>query len=178
MYIATFATSLQRRCGKDAFFESQRRGKRLLSIKKIGFKIFFFFFFKECTSSFMVPGCLANDNEELMNILFNKKQKDVLLALNKMLMDMSFDKDSPKASKISTRITAHSLEKGIQKFRDTESIETLCENSKNLQLIAAIVQALKSQKTSQIEFMISLEKLILQNLAVSRDSSSILSQVK
>jgi hypothetical protein len=82
----------------------------------------------------MVPGCLANTNEELMNILFNKKQKDVLLILNKMLIDMSTSKESPKTNKILSRISAHSLEKGIQKFRDTESIESLCNNSKNLQV--------------------------------------------
>ncbi|OXU28463.1 hypothetical protein TSAR_011460 [Trichomalopsis sarcophagae] len=132
---------------------------------------------EECSSSFMVPGCLATTKEDLMDILFNKKQKDVLLTLNKMLVDMSTNKESPKTSKISTRISAHSLEKGIQKFRDAESIDTLCKNSKNLQLIAAVVQALKSNKTAQIEFVISLEKLILQNLAVSGDSSSILSQL-
>jgi hypothetical protein len=44
-------------------------------------------------------------------------------------------------------------------------------------LIAAVIQAIKSNKSSQIEFIVSLEKLILQNLAVSGDSSSILSQV-
>lgn len=82
----------------------------------------------------MVPGCLANNNEELMDILFNKKQKEVLLTLNKMLIDMSSNISSPKANKISTRITAHSLDKGIQKFRDSESIESLCKNNKNLQV--------------------------------------------
>ncbi|XP_058791912.1 sec1 family domain-containing protein 2-like [Phymastichus coffea] len=132
---------------------------------------------EECSSSFMVPGCLATKNDEAMNILFNKKQKEVLLTLNKMLIDMTRNKESPKPSKITTRITAHSLEKGIQKFRDSESVETLCKNSKNLQFISAVVQALKSNKTSQIEFIISLEKLILQNLAISKDSSSILSQL-
>ncbi|XP_014213803.1 sec1 family domain-containing protein 2-like [Copidosoma floridanum] len=132
---------------------------------------------EECSSSFMVPGCLANRNEELMDLLINKKQKDVLLSLNKMLIDMSSSKDSPKTSKISTRVTAHSLEKGVKKFRDSESIDSLRKNSKNLQLIAAVVQALKSNKTAQIEFVISLEKLILQNLAVSGDSSSILTQL-
>lgn len=86
----------------------------------------------------MVPGCLATTKEDLMDILFNKKQKDVLLTLNKMLVDMSTSKESPKTSKISTRISAHSLEKGIQKFRDAESIDTLCKNSKNLQVISCL----------------------------------------
>lgn len=81
----------------------------------------------------MVPGCLASNNVELMEILFNKKQKEVLLTLNKMLVDMT-TMSSPKPNKISTRITAHSLDKGVQKFRDSESIESLCKNSKNLQV--------------------------------------------
>ena len=83
----------------------------------------------------MVPGCLANTKKELMEILLNKKQKDVLLTLNKMLIDMATSKESPKTNKISSRITAHSLEKGIQKYRDAESVESLCNNSKNLQVM-------------------------------------------
>ncbi|KAJ8682740.1 hypothetical protein QAD02_018532 [Eretmocerus hayati] len=129
-----------------------------------------------CTSSFMVPGCLATTNEESIDLLLNRKQRDVLLELNKMLINMASNKESPKPNRI-TRINAHSLEKSIQKFRDSESIESLCKNSKNLQMVAAVVQALKSSKTAQIEFIISLEKLILQNLAISGDSSSILSQL-
>lgn len=82
----------------------------------------------------MVPGCLATSDQESMDILLNKKQKDVLLTLNKMLINMSANVESPKPNKISTRISAHSLEKGIQKFRDSESIESLCKNSKNLQV--------------------------------------------
>lgn len=83
----------------------------------------------------MVPGCLASKNGEAMDLLFNKKQKEVLLSLNKMLIDMATNIESPKPSKIATRITAHSLEKGVQKFKDSESIESLCKNNKNLQVL-------------------------------------------
>ncbi|XP_011498041.1 PREDICTED: sec1 family domain-containing protein 2-like [Ceratosolen solmsi marchali] len=131
---------------------------------------------EKCSLSLIVPGCLASNNEELMDILFNKKQEIVLLMLNKMLIDMSTSNESPKSHKILTRISVHSLEKNIKKFRDTESLESLSNNSKKLQLMSAVVQALKSNKTAKIEFIISLEKLILQNLAVSGDSSSVLSQ--
>ncbi|KAL7288577.1 hypothetical protein TKK_0017316 [Trichogramma kaykai] len=130
---------------------------------------------EESNSTLMVPGCLANSDETIMKILFNMKQKEVLTSLNKMLIDMS--EGSPKTNKSSSRISAHSLEKGLQKFRETETIESLCNKTKNVQLISAVVQALKSNKTPQIDFIISLEKLILQNLAVSGDSSSILSQL-
>lgn len=46
-----------------------------------------------------------------------------------------------------------------------------------MQIILAVIQSLKSKKTAQIELLVSLEKLVLQNLAVSRVSSSILSQI-
>ena len=80
----------------------------------------------------MVPGCIANSDEDVMNLLFNQNHKELLTSLNNLLIDMS--KGSPKSNKMSTRISAHSLEKGIQKFRDAESIESLCKNSKNLQV--------------------------------------------
>lgn len=46
-----------------------------------------------------------------------------------------------------------------------------------LQIVLGIIQALTSQKTSRLELLISLEKLVLQNIAVSRDSTSVLGQV-
>lgn len=44
-------------------------------------------------------------------------------------------------------------------------------------MVLAIIQALTSEKTSQLDLLISLEKLVLQNIAVSRDSTSVLGQV-
>jgi len=44
-------------------------------------------------------------------------------------------------------------------------------------MVLGIIQALTSEETSQLELLISLEKLILQNIAVSRDSTSVLGQV-
>lgn len=46
-----------------------------------------------------------------------------------------------------------------------------------LQVVLGIIQALTSEKTSRLELLISLEKLVLQNIAVSRDSTSVLGQV-
>lgn len=46
-----------------------------------------------------------------------------------------------------------------------------------LQVILGIIQALTSEKTSQLDLLISLEKLVLQNIAVSRDSTNVLGQV-
>lgn len=46
-----------------------------------------------------------------------------------------------------------------------------------MQCILAIIETLTSQKAGQLELLTSLEKLALQNLSASRESSSILIQV-
>lgn len=124
-----------------------------------------------------VPGCLATKDNDNFNILIKKKQKDVLLILNKWIVEiLSNDIQSPQA-KLSTRVTAHSLEKLVFKFRDNCNIKNLEKHSKKLQIIMAVIQSLKSDKSGKLDLLVSLEKLILQNLAVSRDSTTILSQV-
>ncbi|KAK0098398.1 hypothetical protein PV326_008830 [Microctonus aethiopoides] len=127
--------------------------------------------------SMTVPGCIATDDIDKIKLLITKKQKDVLLTLNKWLFEMSpSDIQSPKA-RFSTRVTAHSLEKLVHKIRDSESIDNMAKFSKQLQIIIAVIQTLKSDKTAQLDLLVSLEKLILQNVAVCRDSTSVLSQI-
>lgn len=46
-----------------------------------------------------------------------------------------------------------------------------------LQVVLGIIEALTSEETSRLELLISFEKLVLQNIAVSRDSTSVLGQV-
>lgn len=122
-----------------------------------------------------IPGCLANKDKSLMNILITKKQKEVLIATNKMLIDILSTKENLKP-KLATRITAHSLEKLVNKVKDIDNLHAITESSKKLQVILGIVQALTSDKTSQLDLLISLEKLVLQNIAVSRDSTNVLGQ--
>lgn len=82
-----------------------------------------------------VPGCIATDDIDKIKLLITKKQKDVLLTLNKWLFEMSpSDIQSPKA-RFSTRVTAHSLEKLLHKIRDSESIDNMAKFSKQLQVI-------------------------------------------
>ncbi|XP_043276371.1 sec1 family domain-containing protein 2-like [Venturia canescens] len=131
---------------------------------------------EESPLTMMISGCLANDDDTTLNLLIEKKQKDVLLTLNKWLMEMSLVEQSPK-TRIPTRVTVHSLEKNVHTFRDIEKIESIARSNKKLQIILAVIQSLKSNKTAQIELLVSLEKLVLQNLAVSGVSSSILSQI-
>uniref|UniRef100_A0A0C9RPL8 Scfd2 protein n=1 Tax=Fopius arisanus TaxID=64838 RepID=A0A0C9RPL8_9HYME len=133
---------------------------------------------EESPRSLTVSGCLATSDSHNFNLLIAKKQKDVLLTLNKWLIEMSSrELQSPKA-KMSTRVSAHSLEKLIHKIRDNESSKNLANYSKKLQITLAVIQSLKSEKTAQLDLLVSLEKLILQNLAVSRESTSVLSQVE
>ncbi|XP_034944941.1 sec1 family domain-containing protein 2-like [Chelonus insularis] len=131
----------------------------------------------ESPLSMTVPGCIATDNNEVFNILISKKQKDVLLTLNKWLFEMASTEILSLKAKLSLRISAHSLEKLLHKVRDSLNITDLAKNSKKLQIIMAVIQALKSEKTAALELLISLEKLILQNLAISRESTTTLSQI-
>ncbi|XP_067212909.1 sec1 family domain-containing protein 2-like isoform X2 [Linepithema humile] len=128
-----------------------------------------------------VPGCLASNDSSLMNILITKKQKEVLTTINKMLIDILSTKENVKLkenlkAKLTTRISAHSLEKLVNKFKDIDDLHIISESSKKLQVVLGIIQALTSEKTSQLELLISLEKLVLQNIAISRDSTNVLGQ--
>ncbi|XP_011704064.1 PREDICTED: sec1 family domain-containing protein 2-like isoform X2 [Wasmannia auropunctata] len=129
-----------------------------------------------------VPGCLASNDKTLMNILITKKQKEVLATMNKMLIDILSAKENLKLRenfkpKLTTRISAHSLEKLVNKFKDIDDLQAISDSSKKLQAVLGIIQALTSEKTSRLELLISLEKLVLQNIAVSRDSTSVLGQL-
>lgn len=93
-----------------------------------------------CLKEFIdVPGCLASDDKTLMNILITKKQKEVLTTTNKMLIDILSTKENLKLRenlkpKLATRISAHSLEKLIHKFKDIDDLHTISESSKKLQV--------------------------------------------
>ncbi|KAI4484821.1 hypothetical protein M0804_007387 [Polistes exclamans] len=123
-----------------------------------------------------IPGCLATTDRNLMDILISKKQQAVLLTANHLLQTILTTKESPK-SKITTRVSVHSLEKQMYKFQNKNEIYSTLQSNKQLQIIWAIVQSLKSDKNMQIELLLSIEKLVTQNVAVSRDSSSVLTQL-
>ncbi|XP_020296109.1 sec1 family domain-containing protein 2-like isoform X2 [Pseudomyrmex gracilis] len=128
-----------------------------------------------------IPGCLAS-NRTLINTLITKNQKDVLTTLNDMLVDILSTKEKSKLKdslklKPATRISAHSLEKLVNKFKEVHDLHTILESSNKLQIVLGIIQALTSKKMSQLELLISLEKLVLQNVAVSRYSTSVLGQL-
>ena len=82
---------------------------------------------------------MASNDKTLMNILITKKQKEVLATMNKILVDILSSKENLKLrenlkSKLATRISAHSLEKLVNKFKDVDDLHIISESSKKLQV--------------------------------------------
>ncbi|XP_076674897.1 sec1 family domain-containing protein 2 isoform X2 [Andrena cerasifolii] len=131
---------------------------------------------EEVQRAFQVPGCLASVEKITMDLFILEKEKKLLAMANQSLTDMVPAKDSPKL-RTTARISGHSLEKVLSKIRTTNSIDPMTVSTEKFQSILAIVEASTSQKVCQLELLGSLEKLALQNLSVSRESSSILAQL-
>lgn len=105
-------------------------------------EFFFSLLFKEASQFVKVPGCLASVDKSLLNILITKNQKEVLAAANKMLVDILEEnlklKENPKP-KLTMRISAHSLEKLVNKFKDINEFYAISESrSEQFQVRAPI----------------------------------------
>ncbi|KOC65885.1 Sec1 family domain-containing protein 2 [Habropoda laboriosa] len=123
-----------------------------------------------------IPGCLASIETAMMDLFISQKEKKLLSVANQFLNDIPLTKDSPKL-RTPTRISGHSLEIVLNKMITTDSIDFTMIHKGKLECILAIIEASTSQKVGQLELLTSLEKLVLQNLSVSRESSSILIQL-
>ncbi|XP_017757296.1 PREDICTED: sec1 family domain-containing protein 2-like isoform X2 [Eufriesea mexicana] len=130
----------------------------------------------EILQPYEIPGCLANIGDAMMDLFISQKEKMLLGTANQFLNDIVSTKDSQKL-KTPTRISGHSLEKVVSKIQSKNTIDSMVIHIEKLQCILAIIEASTSQKTGQFELLTSLEKLALQNLSVSRESSSILVQL-
>lgn len=80
-----------------------------------------------------------------MNMLITKKQKEVLTTINKMLIDILSTKENSKLkenlkTKLTTRISAHSLEKLVNKFKDIDDLHIVSKSSKKLQVCAPVTK--------------------------------------
>ncbi|XP_016921753.2 sec1 family domain-containing protein 2 isoform X2 [Apis cerana] len=124
-----------------------------------------------------IPGCLASIENIMMDLFISQKEKKLLDTANQFLNDIALTTDSSKL-RTPSRVSGHSLEKFLNKIQSTNSIASLAIHIEKLQCILAIIEASTSQKASQLELLTSLEKLALQNLSVSRESSSILVQIQ
>ncbi|CAL7948136.1 unnamed protein product [Xylocopa violacea] len=124
-----------------------------------------------------IPGCLASIEETTIDLFIIRKEKELLGMANQFLSDISLTKDSSKL-RTPTRISGHSLEKVLNKIQTANStIDSMMTHSDKIQCISAIIGASTSPMAGQLELLTSLEKLALQNLSVSRESSSILVQL-
>ncbi|XP_076292800.1 sec1 family domain-containing protein 2 isoform X2 [Lasioglossum baleicum] len=126
--------------------------------------------------AYKVPGCLASIEKTMMDRFILESEKKMLTSANQTLNSITSMKDSSKL-RTPVRISGHSLEKAIGKIQGTNNIDSMMMYTEKVQSIMAIVEASTSQRTSQFELLTSLEKLALQNLSVSRESSSILAQL-
>lgn len=80
-----------------------------------------------------------------MNMLITKTQKEVLATANKMLIDILSTKEDLKLReklkpKLTTRISAHSLKKLVNKFKDVDDLHVISESSKELQVCILIMK--------------------------------------
>ncbi|XP_076161243.1 sec1 family domain-containing protein 2 isoform X2 [Ptiloglossa arizonensis] len=123
-----------------------------------------------------IPGCLASIEETTFDLFISETEKKLLIVANELLNNMVSTKDSLKL-RTPVRISGHCLEKALSQIQITNSVESIMACRKKLQSILAIVEASTSQKTCQLELLNNLEKLVLQNLSVSRESSTILAQL-
>lgn len=123
------------------------------------------------------PGCLyhANDESSIQTFkhMINKSQKEVMLHLYNKLSRI--DLKSPGGSKTLTKVTPQSVEKIVSATKG--NYEVIKKNLGLLQQSLAIMQTLKSPQHAQIELIMNLEKQVLQNLATSMESTSVLNQI-
>ncbi|CAH0751571.1 unnamed protein product [Diatraea saccharalis] len=120
------------------------------------------------------PGCLFHAKDEsctqTYDHMINKSQKEVMFDLYNKLSKLDVQK-SPSPKNL-LKVTPQSMEKIVAASKGNYDI--IEKNLGVLQQALAVVQTLKSPKRAQIELLMSLEKQVLQNLAASRDSTSVL----
>ncbi|RVE50891.1 hypothetical protein evm_004458 [Chilo suppressalis] len=122
-------------------------------------------------------GCLFHAKDEscvqTYDHMINKSQKEVMFDLYNKLSKIDVQKSpSPKTL---LKVTPQSVEKIVTAAKG--NYDVIGKNLGVLQQALAVVQTLKSPKRAQIELLMSLEKQVLQNLAASRDSTSVLQQI-
>lgn len=123
------------------------------------------------------PGCLYHANDDACiqtyEYMINKSHKEVMFDLYNKLSKIDVQKSpSPKSL---LKVTPQSVEKIVTASKG--NYEVIGKHLGVLQQALAVVQTLKSPKRAQQELLMSLEKQVLQNLAASRDSTSVLHQI-
>ncbi|CAK1551211.1 unnamed protein product [Leptosia nina] len=123
------------------------------------------------------PGCLFHGNDEsclqTYDYMINKSQKEVMFDLYNKLSKIDVQK-SP-GPKTLLKVTPQSVEKIINASKGNYDVIT--KHIGILQQALGVVQMLKSPKRAQMDLLMSLEKQVLENLAASRESTSVLHQL-
>ncbi|CAG9561771.1 unnamed protein product [Danaus chrysippus] len=123
------------------------------------------------------PGCVYHANDDVClqtyDHMINKSQKEVMFDIYNKLSKIDVQK-SP-GPKTLLKVTPQSVEKIVNASKG--NYEIIGSNLGILQQALGVVQTLKSPKRVQYELLMSLEKQVLQNLAASRDSTSVLLQM-
>ncbi|KAM3965112.1 sec1 family domain-containing protein 2 [Aphomia sociella] len=123
------------------------------------------------------PGCLYHANDDAcmqtFDHMINKSQKEVMFDLYNKLSKIDVQKSpSPKTL---MKVTPQSVEKIVAGSKG--NYDLIGKHLGILQQAVAVVHTLKSPKRVQIELLMGLERQVLQNLAASRDSTSVLHQI-
>nr|XP_026499658.1 sec1 family domain-containing protein 2-like [Vanessa tameamea] len=125
----------------------------------------------------LCPGCLYHGNDDscaqTYDHMINKSQKEVMFDLYNKLSKLDVQK-SP-GPKTLLKVTPQSVEKIISASKGNYDI--IGKHLGILQQALGVVQTLKSPKRVQLELIMSLERQVLQNLATSRESTSVLHQM-
>ncbi|XP_061716299.1 sec1 family domain-containing protein 2-like [Cydia pomonella] len=125
----------------------------------------------------LAPGCLYHANDDSCTSTFdhmiNKSQKEVMFDLYNKLSKIDVQRSpSPKTL---MKVTPQSIEKIVAAAKGNYDI--IEKHIGVLQQALGVVQTLKSPKRSQVELLQNLERQVLQSLAASRDSTSVLHQI-
>nr|CAD7263734.1 unnamed protein product [Timema shepardi] len=131
------------------------------------------------TDNLIPPGCLSQPNSEqclqIFESLVSKRQKDVLLSLHQHLAVTTPSSREERGPKLATRVTPMTLDKQVGAFKNHPDKIAQCAGL--LQQTLAVTQTLRSARVAQLEVIVSVEKLLLQNLGTSRDGAAVLAQV-
>ncbi|XP_045448073.1 sec1 family domain-containing protein 2-like [Melitaea cinxia] len=123
------------------------------------------------------PGCLYHPNDDscaqTYDHMINKSEKEVMFDLYNKLSKLDVQK-SP-GPKVLLKVTSQSLEKIISACKGNYDI--IGKHLGVLQQALGVVQTLKSPGRAEFQLFMNLERQVQENLAASRDSTSVVNQI-
>uniref|UniRef100_A0A6B0VER6 Putative sec1 family domain-containing protein 2 n=1 Tax=Ixodes ricinus TaxID=34613 RepID=A0A6B0VER6_IXORI len=115
------------------------------------------------------PGCLAHEDSRLaMHHLVSTKHKECLMELNRLLVDVAL-KQGVRLD-VSGRLTPELLKKRVLQLRRDGGDAALWLGL--VQQVLGVTQAMLSPSYARLEELLSTEKVLVQNAAVSGDAAS------